>query len=176
MRIHTKEPVLFHTEVRPLDVVGQKLQPFDFVIIDKIPEPYYADPDFASLKHYAGCYGMVTYYHDTPYYFDNKDHLGWISPDGISVCVISRRIDAAGVLLESDFWLEASTLTKVPFNYLLAAAFGSYRLYLEDSELGPEDMIVEGVEPFEKIKAVLEAPYETLVKAHDEIAKHLGAI
>jgi hypothetical protein len=175
MRIHTKEPVLFHTDVRPLDAVGQKLQPLDFVIIDKIPEHYYIDPDFASLIKYGGCYGMVTYNHETPYYFDNKDHLGWISPDGHSVCVVSRRIET-GVLLEYDFWLSASTLRKIPFNYLLAAAFVSYPLHLEDVELGPEHLIAEGVEPFEKIKAVLETPYENLVKAHGEVAKLIGVV
>jgi hypothetical protein len=172
-RIHTKEPILFHTNVRPQDAFGQKLQPFDFVIIGKIPEPNYMDPDFASLKEYEGCYGMVVYSGDTPYNFGDKNHLGWISPDGQYVCVISRRVEM-DTLLAWDFWLPASTLRKIPFNYPLAAAFASYRLFLEDNELGPEFMIVEGTEPFEKIKAVLQAPYNTLVKAHHEIAKLLA--
>jgi hypothetical protein len=163
----------FHTDVRPLDCKGNKLQPLDFVIIGEIPEYYYAEEGVEALANYSGKYALVTYIdNDSPYYVKEKNWLGWINPRGNQVHVVSRRI-GEGKLCEYDFWLDASTLTKIPYNYLLAAAFASYPIVLSDLDLGNHHFVVQGMEQFERIKSILQAPYDTLVKAQNEVAKFL---
>jgi hypothetical protein len=163
----------FHTDVRPLDSKGSKLQPLDFVVIGEIPKYYYADEGTETLVSYSGKYALVTYIDNhSPYYVKEKNWIGWTNPSGSQVHVRSRRI-CDGKLCEYDFWLDAFTLTKIPYNYLLAAAFASYPIVLDDLNLGNHHFVVQGMEQFERIKEILEAPYDALVKAHNEVAKLL---
>ncbi|NJO55450.1 MAG: hypothetical protein HC834_02815 [Rhodospirillales bacterium] len=87
---------VYHTNITPLEKNGVALKPLDLVVVDQIPEHFWADPEFRQLKDYAGSYGLVTYYGAgtgpscSPWYFDRKGHPGWVMADGSAVNVLCR--------------------------------------------------------------------------------------
>ncbi|MFT3987439.1 hypothetical protein [Aestuariivirga sp.] len=158
----------FHTTLRPLDRNGRLLQPLDLVILGSIPEHYWSDPDFRGLQDYGGKYGMVVYFdRNTPFDFGRKDHLGWVSPDGANVCVLTTKI-ADDAVYPLEFWLPANTLAKIPYNTFIANLFADYPWLMGDED-GPGDhpFIVRGMEQFEHIERILNTPYEALTAAHE---------
>jgi hypothetical protein len=157
----------FHTSLQPLDSAGASLQPLDLVILGQIPNHYFADPAFQSLRLYEGGYGMISYFGGQPYYFDNKNHPGWVSGDGQFVNVRARRIHK-DALFSYDFWVPPKSIRKIPMNVLIMSAFADFPLQMSDDD-GPGDhpFVVRGMEQFEFVKRVLHSPYEDLVKAHD---------
>ena len=158
----------FHTSVRPFDSKHQKLQPLDLVIIDKVPESDYQEEGFEFIKNYEGKYGLITYYTSSePYYHDDKNHPGWVSPDGSVVCVWSHAINDRAIT-SWDFWLPPENLTRIPYNFLVMSIFSEFPWQMLDSD-GPSShhFVVEGMEQFAYIKRILETPYEVLVDAHN---------
>lgn len=160
----------FHTSVRPLDSKNQELRPLDLVIIDKVPECHHQEEGLEFIRNYEGKYGLITYFMGQPYYYDKKDHPGWVSSDGTVVCVWSHAIDD-GVITAWDFWLPPENLTRIPYNFLIMNIFAEFPWQMRDTD-GPSDhnFVVEGMEQFAQIKAIMETPYETLVDAHNAAA------
>jgi hypothetical protein len=161
----------FHTKLRPLDSRGEPLKPLDLVIIEAVPEHYWAETGVESLKEYTGQYGLVTYYgvgpHVEPYHFGRKDHPGWVSGDGGVVNVLTRRIDGDAIA-SCEFWIPPSDLRKIPFNTLIMNVFVEYPWAMGDTD-GPSDclFIRAPLEEFFRIKTILDAPLHVLQSAHD---------
>src|SRR5436190_9028072 len=162
----------------PIDKKGQELKPLDLVIVGEIPEHYYSDIDPESavvLKGYQGKYGLITYFMHEPFYYDNKNHPGWVSGDGSVVYVESHAVNA-GHISTYGFWLPPSTLLKIPDNFLIMNVFSDLPWEMTD-ENGPgsKHFIVEGMERFHTIKRILDTPYEVLAVAHEAAVTVLNA-
>ena len=156
----------FHTQLRPLDRNGLPLKPLDLVVIGDIPEGYWAEPETAGLKDFAGKYGLVTYLMNEPWYFGIKDCPAWVSPIGEWVNVVSRRIDV-DIVHQYDFILPPSSVAKIPHNVVIEAIFADYPCQMTDDD-GPSShhFIVRGMEQFAFIERVLNTTHEDLEKAH----------
>ncbi len=165
---------MYHTNKRPRDKNGNTLKPLDLVILGDIPEHYWVDPGFSSLKKYKGCYGLITYEDRdgivyNPYYLGDKNHPGWVNSEGSVVNVLTRRIDMDNEAVASwQFWLPPETLQKIPYNALIMNIFAEYPWQMKE-ENGPSDylFIRKGVEEYQYIKKIMETPYKKLVAAHD---------
>jgi hypothetical protein len=157
----------FHTSFRPRDMHGKELQPLDLVIVNEIPPHYYNDPDFAALRDYRGCYGLITYFQSEPFFYGKRDSPGWISADSSEVYVLTHRIHEDAVR-SYDFWLPTVNLIKIPYNIPIMSVFSEYPWQMQD-DVGPSshDFVVRGMEQFKQIESVLTTPYTELVKAHD---------
>lgn len=164
----------YHTLVKPVDVNGKAIKPLDLVVLGDIPEHNWSDKEFRSLKEYAGCYGLVTYHSFgdrvyEPYYNRNNDHPGWVSGDGKTVFVESRKIDAEkNTVISWGFWMPASSLTLIPYNCLIMNIFVEYPWQMQEAD-GPEDylFIREGIPEFDYLKRLIVTPYQKLVEAHN---------
>jgi hypothetical protein len=163
----------FHTAARPLDCNGRVLKPLDLVRIKCIPSHNFTDPDFAILAEYSGCYGLVTYCMKEPWYFGRSDHPGWVSSDGAVVCVLTRRINGNRVT-SWEFWLPEQSVEWLPYNSLIMDVFAEYPWEMADANGNSKHFVIAGMEQFAHIKKVLDAPYETLVKAHAAAALFLS--
>ena len=141
--------------------------PFDLVIIGEIPQHYYADPDFETLKEYGGKYGLITYHAGEPFYYGRKEHPGWTSGDGSHIYVESKRV-CDDSICSSGFWLPAITVQKIPFNSLIMNIFSEFVWQMADDE-GPSChfFVVRGMKQFALIERILNTSYEELVKAHN---------
>ena len=157
--------VHYHTQARPRDRHGVYLKPLDLVRIVSIPAHNFSDPDFGYLENYVGCYGLVTYFAKETWYFDKKDHPGWVSGDGKYACVLTRRIDGDRIT-SWEFWLSEGDVEKLPYNSLIMNVFADYPWQLTNDDGSSEMFIVEGMEEFAHIRKILEAPYHCLVDAH----------
>jgi hypothetical protein len=163
----------FHTHVRPLDRNGIAMKPLDLVIIDDIPEWYCTDRETAGLKDYAGQYGLITYFVDEPWYGGLRGYPGWVSPNGESLHVVSRRICDDWVS-EFDFSLPPSSVRKIPYNVIISAIFADYPCQMTDDDgPGTHPFIIRGMEQFAFIERVLKTPYEELEKAHSAAIRFL---
>jgi hypothetical protein len=160
----------FHTSLRPKDQHGIELQPLDLVIVSEIPTHYYADPDFAALRNYRGCYGLITYFRNEPFFYGEKDNPGWLSSDGSEVYVLTHRMGENAVY-SFDFWLPTANLVKIPYNIPIMSIFSEYPWQMPDYN-GPSshDFVVRGMEQFRQIELILNTPHDELVKAHDAVA------
>lgn len=167
----------YHTELVPIDRSGQPLKPMDLVIIEEIPDYYWAesdcaDPGLYSLKLYAGCYGLVNYAEQDgveylPFFLGNKKHPGWVNGEGNVVHVHSRRSNGEEIL-SWDFWLPSGLVRKIPYNSIVMNIFVEYPWQMRDDD-GPSCslFIRKGMREFEYISKILQTPYDVLVHAHE---------
>jgi hypothetical protein len=162
----------YQTNRLPKDKFGCEIKPLDLVILGDIPEHEWSDPEFASRKHYAGCYGLVTYANRDsvayqPFFYGKKDHPGWVSGDGQFVNVLTRRI-ADGKVVSTNFWMPLNSLKKIPFNSFIMDIFADYPWEMMEEE-GPSSFhfIRKGMLEYEHIEKVVKTPYEVLVDAHE---------
>lgn len=164
----------FHTSLRPVDSGGATLKPLDLVIIGDIPEQYWCDPGFESLRDYEGKFGLVTYHMKQPWYYGKKGVPGWVSPTGDWVNVETRKIDSNSVVC-FDFILPPSSLTRIPYNSIIMSIFADYPWRMMDDE-GPSDhaFVIRGMQPFAFIERVLNTPYEDLERAHQAAVQFLA--
>lgn len=156
---------------RPLDAVGAELCPLDLVIIRKVPEHYYADPEFASLEDYKGRFGLVTYSAagkaTEPYYAGRHEHPGWVDGTLSHVNVLSRRI-SVDEIYSYEFWVPVADLLRIPYNSLIMNIFADYPWeMLEEDGPSSHPFLVRGMPQFAHIEMVMTRPYEDLVAAHD---------
>jgi len=162
--------MLYHTNVRPKDLHGEVLQPLDLVIIGEIPDHYLSDADgeeAAILNSYAGRYGLITYYMNEPFFYDKKDHSGWVNPDGTVVYVRSHTV-AGDHISSYGFWLSSKSLQKIPYNPIIMNVFADFPWEMtEDSGPGTKHFIRKGMPWFDRLKDIMETPYSELVLAGD---------
>lgn len=163
---------MYHTDLRPKDRQGEAISPLDIVIIEEVPQHYWADPLFASLKLYSGCYGLITYAEQEageylPYYMEDKSHPGWVSGDGSVVHVLSRRTEG-NAILSWDFWVPPKALRKIPYDCLVMNIFVEYPWQMRN-ESGPGSTLFvrDGMPEFDYLSKVMKTPYDLLVRAHD---------
>jgi hypothetical protein len=171
---------LYHTDLRPLDCNGVPMKPLDLVVINEIPEHYWLDPDFATLRKYGGCYGLITYSNDggieyPPYFLGNRQHPGWVSGDGGVVNVLSHRVTDERDVATGEFWIPPTSLRKIPFNSLIMNIFVEYPWQMgEEDGPGSTFFVREGIPEYEHIKRILETPRAVLEAAHQAAMAVLG--
>ncbi|MEZ5901202.1 MAG: hypothetical protein R3D51_17110 [Hyphomicrobiaceae bacterium] len=159
----------FYSNTVPKDRYGSVLKPMDLVILGDIPEHYWKDPEFSDLKEFSGCYGLITYFpangpdHEA-FYHGDPNHPGWVSGDGDTIYVLSRRI-ADGFVVSYDFWMPTNHITRIPFNSLIMNIFS--QLPWQIAEDGATKLFVsKGLREFDYIEKLMGLPYERLVLAH----------
>ncbi len=156
----------------PKDRNGTSLKVLDFVVIGEIPSHYYSDPGITAetskvLNSYSGKYGLITYPLNERYYPGTALSPSWLSLDGTHVHVLSHAINHSHVS-SYDFWLPSITLEKIPQNLLIQSVFAEFSWEMEC--VGGQDdvyVVVQGMEQFDLIKAILDAPYDVLKTAHE---------
>lgn len=116
-----------------LDKSGSVLQPFDMVQIGDIPQHYWSDDDFSSLRLYGRGYGLITYFGEQFQYFGRQDHSAWLDPANTHVNVLCVRADDEAVSSYS-FWLPVTSIKKIRYNLVLANLFARLPLQMESSD------------------------------------------
>lgn len=144
----------------------------DIVRLGSIPSHYWSDLDDDSMRKFAGCYGLVTFYPGAATEYDrffagDRKHLGWVSPDGDLIFVLSRRIEDDRIWT-GELWVPSRSVVKLPLNVLILNIFAQYPWQVRDAD-GPgcELFVHNGMQEFDHIKNIIEARYEALVEAHE---------
>jgi len=173
---------------QPADCHGAPLSAFDIVRLLRLPDwgRLNADSDVtkAAFQDHKSCYGLVTYSR-------RPDRDGWRRWHGPDNHVFIEVVKITGLVVTAyGFVVPSSYVERLPYNAIIMNIFADFDWHsgwdtifkAEDIQKWTprlpeviEEAVTSGTKAFEVIKAILETPYETLLAAHDEAAKIIGA-